>query len=415
MNKYIYGMVALIFYIFTPGWLSTAKSQSWIKVPEIDSTDVLSIIEHDGSLYASTYNQVFKSSDLGVTWQPTNGQPNTTADFYNLFSYNGYLYLGTLGNGIFQSADQGQSWQSFNSGLPGSSTGIVGLAALGDSLYAGTNTSGVYVINLQNPSSWSAFNTGLFQLGVNSITTSGNNIVASIGYYLFVRLRTATQWSNVNLDSTGLQHIVFETLPVNHYLFAGTDNGVYRGTLDAQNWERVDISIFPNQDVVALTAHGSRIIASISYFGQHWIFTSDNMGEDWDFQAHEFAEAWDLFVSGNRLWSGRSDGLWYTDMSFWTTINKSEINIPSEYSLSQNYPNPFNPTTNIEFTIPQKSNVTLKVFNALGEEVTELVSNRLSGGSYSYKWDASNMASGVYLYRPQAGDYIQTRKMILTK
>jgi hypothetical protein len=89
--------------------------------------------------------------------------------------------------------------------------------------------------------------------------------------------------------------------------------------------------------------------------------------------------------------------------------------IPSEFYLSQNYPNPFNPSTTIEFDLPKTRKVTLKVFNILGEEVATLVSDRLSTGSYSYDWDASNLASGVYLYRLETGEYVETKKMILMK
>jgi hypothetical protein len=72
---------------------------------------------------------------------------------------------------------------------------------------------------------------------------------------------------------------------------------------------------------------------------------------------------------------------------------------PENFNLAQNYPNPFNPTTTIQFDLPKISEVSLKVFNILGEKVTTLVSDKLSAGSYSYEWDASNLASGVYLYR----------------
>ncbi|UCF64434.1 MAG: T9SS type A sorting domain-containing protein [bacterium] len=89
--------------------------------------------------------------------------------------------------------------------------------------------------------------------------------------------------------------------------------------------------------------------------------------------------------------------------------------ISKGYFLQQNYPNPFNPTTTIEFDLAKTSEVSLKVFNILGEEVFTLVSDRLSAGSYSYDWDASNLASGVYLYRLQAGDYVETRKMVLMR
>jgi hypothetical protein len=84
-------------------------------------------------------------------------------------------------------------------------------------------------------------------------------------------------------------------------------------------------------------------------------------------------------------------------------------------NLQQNYPNPFNPTTTIEFNLPKTSNVLLKIFNILGEEVSTLVSNRLSAGSHTYEWDASNLSGGVYIYRLEAGDYKETKKMILMK
>ncbi len=96
-------------------------------------------------------------------------------------------------------------------------------------------------------------------------------------------------------------------------------------------------------------------------------------------------------------------------------IEKFNTQIPKEFSLKQNHPNPFNPSTTIEFELPKTSDVILKIFNVLGEEVTTLVSDRLSAGSYSYEWDASKLASGVYLYRLHASEYIETRKMVLMK
>jgi hypothetical protein len=79
-------------------------------------------------------------------------------------------------------------------------------------------------------------------------------------------------------------------------------------------------------------------------------------------------------------------------------------NTPKVITLHRNYPNPFNPSTTIAFDLPKRSDVTLKIFNILREEVATLVSDKLSAGSYSYEWDASNLASGAYLYRFQAGD-----------
>ena len=85
------------------------------------------------------------------------------------------------------------------------------------------------------------------------------------------------------------------------------------------------------------------------------------------------------------------------------------------FSLSQNYPNPFNPTTNIRFTLQQAGDVSLKVFNMLGQEVATLINGRVGSGLQTVQFDASDLASGVYLYRLQAGNKVQTNKMLLIK
>jgi len=90
-------------------------------------------------------------------------------------------------------------------------------------------------------------------------------------------------------------------------------------------------------------------------------------------------------------------------------------NILTRFALQQNYPNPFNPFTNIEFSIPKSEYVILKIYNILGEEVATLVSKDHTAGKYKYNWDASRLASGVYLYRIQAGDYVEVKKMVLLR
>jgi len=97
--------------------------------------------------------------------------------------------------------------------------------------------------------------------------------------------------------------------------------------------------------------------------------------------------------------------------------------IPQSYFLAQNYPNPFNPATTIEFALPQSAFVTLKVYNLLGEEITTLIAEQRSAGIYKLNWDASGLASGVYLYRleachPSIGSgqvFVQTKKLILMR
>ncbi|MBT8378769.1 MAG: T9SS type A sorting domain-containing protein, partial [Ignavibacteria bacterium] len=89
--------------------------------------------------------------------------------------------------------------------------------------------------------------------------------------------------------------------------------------------------------------------------------------------------------------------------------------IPSEFSLSQNFPNPFNPNTIIKYQIPEISFITLKVFDVVGNEVVTLVNEELSAGEYEVEFDGSGLSSGIYFYQLKAGNFIQTKKMILLK
>ena len=89
--------------------------------------------------------------------------------------------------------------------------------------------------------------------------------------------------------------------------------------------------------------------------------------------------------------------------------------LPEKYSLSQNYPNPFNPVTTIKYSLPQSGEVTLLIYNLIGEEVARLVNGHQSAGEYNAEWNASKVSSGIYFYRLKAGDFVLTRKMVLLK
>ena len=97
-----------------------------------------------------------------------------------------------------------------------------------------------------------------------------------------------------------------------------------------------------------------------------------------------------------------------------TGVEETPYN-PTNFKLEQNYPNPFNPTTNIQFSIPKQNFVTLKVYDVLGREVATLVNEEKSTGSYNVSFDASSLSSGVYIYKIQAGNFINSKKMVLLK
>ncbi len=103
------------------------------------------------------------------------------------------------------------------------------------------------------------------------------------------------------------------------------------------------------------------------------------------------------------------------DFVGWVTDVNDENITPLKFGLKQNYPNPFNPSTTIEFTLPQNNFVTLKIYNVLGEEVSQLLNKEISAGSHQVQFDASSLTSGIYFYRISAGQFVSVKKMILLK
>jgi hypothetical protein len=91
------------------------------------------------------------------------------------------------------------------------------------------------------------------------------------------------------------------------------------------------------------------------------------------------------------------------------------INIPTKYGLDQNYPNPFNPSTIINYQLPEKNHVTLKVYDILGNLVGTLIDQEMEAGYHSVDWNASALASGVYIYRLSSGSFVSTKKLMLMK
>ena len=115
-------------------------------------------------------------------------------------------------------------------------------------------------------------------------------------------------------------------------------------------------------------------------------------------------------------WSTLNDnkGAIYIDFDEVTAAGQT-ITPPQQFSLAQNYPNPFNPSTTIKFELPHSSWVSLTVYDVLGREVSVLMNERREVGVHEVRFDGSNLASGVYFYRIQAGSFIQSKKLLLLR
>jgi hypothetical protein len=96
-------------------------------------------------------------------------------------------------------------------------------------------------------------------------------------------------------------------------------------------------------------------------------------------------------------------------------VDDLKSGVPEEYDLSQSYPNPFNPSTTIEFSLPEATDVSLNIYNTLGQKVAELVNSKMEAGYYSYVWDARDVTTGMYIYELRTDKFVSIKKMILLK
>ncbi len=120
----------------------------------------------------------------------------------------------------------------------------------------------------------------------------------------------------------------------------------------------------------------------------------------------------------NHVWACGEKGFIINDTGnsfLLTNINEEKQNVPSDFSLEQNYPNPFNPVTTIQYKIISTTKVVLKIYDVLGREVTTLMNEEKMPGNYEIKFNGSNLSSGVYFYRMQTNEFIETKKLVLLK
>jgi len=167
-----------------------------------------------------------------------------------------------------------------------------------------------------------------------------------------------------------------------------------------------------NFQTVAVGIWGPGVSNSFEQFSVLMDYSLGN-GNDAAFGTIEFA------LGSDSADSVSYDSWWIVDdLAFEGVVSNIDLienTTPKEFSLEQNYPNPFNPLTNIKFSLPEKSFVTLKVFNIQGEKVATLVNEQLSSGSYSIDWNSENNPSGTYIYSLTSNNFVEAKKMILLK
>ncbi len=145
-----------------------------------------------------------------------------------------------------------------------------------------------------------------------------------------------------------------------------------------------------------------------------WNFGDGNMSND-SSPVYDFLATGDFTVTLTVTDNGGLTDTFTENITILNVSNEELGGIPTKFSIEQNYPNPFNPSTNINYSIPEASKVSIVVYDMLGQKVAELVNAEQSAGNHAVLFDASNLSSGVYIYQLRAGSFTQTRKMTLIK
>jgi hypothetical protein len=181
------------------------------------------------------------------------------------------------------------------------------------------------------------------------------------------------------------------------------------------SWAAVNSGL-TNLSVSAIVLVGNNLFAGTNDGG---VFLSTDQGTGWAAvnTGLEHSDERGLAVLNVNLVAGTwKKGIWQRPLSEMIEIvDNHPLHIPAEYLISQNYPNPFNPGTRIDYSIPRQSHVTLKIFDILGREVATLADESQEAGDKSIAFDGATLPSGVYFYRIVAGNFTETKKMILAK
>ena len=331
--------------------------------------------------YAITYTRLLKTTSGGVSWRTVDSIAGVSAFYDNIrmFDVNNGIAQGDPVGGywvIKKTTDGGNTWVPVSPALP--QAGAEGgwqnaMDFVGTYGWFGTNNSRIYRTS-DGGSTWTSASTTF----VNSFSVA------------FSRLDAGLAGGDLQFDKS-------------------TDAGAtWTAVPPGLNTPAVSMWANPNSSEFWM-ASGPSVLYSPN-FGASWSALPPN---GCGHQANDL----DMVRMGSGLY-GWLVGNAGTIVRFRRTAVGVEVithDIPTVFALSQNYPNPFNPSTTIKYDLPVDTRVTLKVFNIIGQEVATLVNGEQKAGHPSVEWNAGNLASGVYLYRLEAGSFTSVKKLLLLR
>ncbi len=330
----------------------------------------------------------YESEDGGDSWKSHKLFTRSGLSDYSYKMWNGDIMIfpndpekilvgvdggGGCGEGLYKSTDGGDSWhEEYNTG--------VSTIAMDP-----TNNDIVYL--------------GTTNLGYVSRSEDGGN-----------------SWTLISpsYDNAFVYNVWDLDVDKNDQVFAATSSGLFKWGGN-ENWTLVKGFPTTNTTAIVINNHPEPPEYYVGTSGDGIFFSNDG-GLTWTSYNNGLKKLsiTKLVIGKSNLFAGTiNGGVWSTDLL--VGIDDEKVSIPTEYNLLQNYPNPFNPTTAIRYSIPEHSNVTIKVFDVLGRKVSTIVNKSLLQGNYEVEWDASELTSGIYFYRMQAGEFVESKKMILLR
>ncbi|MGE5497623.1 MAG: YCF48-related protein [Syntrophothermus sp.] len=369
-----------------------------------------------GTVYNAAKNSglILRTTDGGVTWTRQN------CPFEGIYYLNDVCFtsadVGTVvGDGgiILRTTNGGKDWSSSISGLThyfhsvsfaGADTGIV----------IGSDSQGTLILRTVNGGrEWEHY------LNMNARLSSVHLINSKIGYMVGEAgtiQKTSDGGRSWFSQSSGItRQLLDASFPDINNGYAVGEGIIIKTTDGGGTWsisfDNIAIQLnsiyFINKDI-GWAAGAEGMLIKTTDGGNTWsilpICSSQIL------HGVQFVNEKTGWVLGkNRIFKTANGGIA-------TIVNEyKEKNIPENFYLSQNYPNPFNPETKIKYSLPQKAFITITICDILGREVVRLVNEEKTAGSYEVQWNAGGLPSGIYFYQIKAGDYIEAKKMILTK
>ena len=365
--------------------------------------------DSNNRLFVATYCGVYTSIDGGSNWE-LSGLIDVPINSIKINNED-YIFVGSLGRGVYLSTDGGGNWIEKNTYLTDPTVSSLVINSEGD-IFVGTYSGGVF-ISTDNGDEWTQINSGFTNMEIRSLVIdSSDNIFAGNFFGVYKSTNNGNSWTKMGLDEVVSD---FAINSQNHLFAADFGGNIYKSTDGGVSWNQKYIAPYVQSILINSSDY---IFAGTSSQG---VYYSKDNGENWT-PINSGLNTLDVkalsFNSYDELIAGTERGGVYRSLNPSST---EEINNnPANFILSQNYPNPFNPSTNIQYAIGSKQFVQLKVYDVLGNEIATLVNEEKSPGTYEVQFNVAQdsrpaIGSGIYFYQLIAGDFVQSKKMILIK